>query len=204
MQAHPSILVNGLLSPVKLWSRGELRTRGSVPPSAGAYAWYVCPESLPLAIETHHCFKKDGFILAYSGETGPTSFGLRRRLRAHHSRDAGHSNFRLSLGTVLRDALQIRLLPCDSAEFVKGGEDKLSSWIDAHARVAWVTTPDKETAEYVQDEIIRIHRPVLNLRERNHASATWLSDRVCEQRAALACRRSDLRWSHILSDLRLP
>jgi hypothetical protein len=180
----------------RLWSRPELRAmRGALPKSAGAYAWFVSPESLPPSTPTRHCLNREGFILVYAGETGPTSDGLRRRVRAHHSRDAGHSNFRLALGTVLQEILDLRLSFESSSDFQNGGEDRLNSWIDLNARVAWFETRDKDAAVSVQDEVIRLHHPILNIRERNHPFASQLSDLVRGQMATLACPRSRVRWS---------
>jgi hypothetical protein len=180
----------------RLWSRPELRaTRGSLPNSAGAYAWFVRPESLPPSTPTADCLKREGYILVYAGETGPTSNGLRRRVRAHHSRDAGHSNFRLALGTVLKEILRVRLSFESASDFQQGGEGRLNSWMDQNASVAWIETTDKKAAVSLQDEVIVIHRPILNIRERNHPFAAQLSELVNEQTATLSCPRCDLRWS---------
>src|SRR5438105_5995586 len=124
-----------LVHSTPLWSRPNLRTTPeALPTTAGTYVWFVQPDSLPLPRSARTgCVNRGELILVYVGETGPRSLGLRRRLAAHHSRDAGHSNFRLNLGTVLRNDLKITLRSTRSLDLIRGGEEALDRWLNDHA-----------------------------------------------------------------------
>ena len=168
-------LVNSLLSPKRLYSRDELlENRETIPQSAGTYVWYIRPKAFPSFVPTAHCWRHAGLMLAYIGVTGPSSKGLYRRLHAHYNRDAGHSNFRLSLGLVLQDVLNLRLLPRAHPDFEVGGEKQLSAWLDENAQAAWAITEDRKTAEAIEDRILADHKPVLNTDGNEHPFAKVL------------------------------
>ncbi|AHH97586.1 GIY-YIG nuclease family protein [Kutzneria albida] len=141
--------VDELLNPVRVYSRDEVAVRDSVVPSRpGVYAWYF-DQALP-GVLTEGCRVGDAGTLLYVGiaPKAPPANGkppsrqhLRQRIRYHFRGNAFGSTLRLSLGCHLTEQLDIELRRVGRSgtrlTFTKLGEDMLSEWMAAHARVAF-------------------------------------------------------------------
>lgn len=170
-------LAEGLLSPERVYSREEARSRGSaVPARSGVYAWYF--DEVPPGVPTEGC-RVGGFgTLLYVGiaPKAPPVNGvrlsrqhLRQRVGYHFGGNAYGSTLRLTLGCHLAERLGIELRRVGSGTrltFTKAGEDKLSEWMGAHARVAFVLDDEPWTLEH---ELIKREIIPLNIADNDHS-----------------------------------
>jgi len=150
----PAGLADVLLRPPRLWAADEVLGRPSaVPASPGVYAWYFAPA--PTGVPVNGCVRSGDHTLLYVG-ISPRSFvartssqNLRTRLRYHFRGHADGSTLRLTLGCVMADALRIRLRRASTgARLTFGeGEQALSAWMRACARVCWIQTPEPAALE---------------------------------------------------------
>jgi hypothetical protein len=173
MNAHD--LLDGLVRPTRLWSRGEVLARPSpVPSRPGVYGWYF--KELPWPIDTSQCVTWDDCTLLYGGiaPKAPSAIGrpasqqtLRKRIRNHYIGNASGSTLRLSLGCLLAERLGIQLRRVGSGRRLTfaAGEAKLSAWMAHNAYVTWVETERPWLAE--QRLIASVNLP-LNLDQNRH------------------------------------
>ncbi|KOV79969.1 hypothetical protein ADL03_35070 [Nocardia sp. NRRL S-836] len=164
-----------LLSPKRVVTRNEAVGRDSVvPAAAGVYAWYF--DELPPGVPAEGCRTGEFGTLLYVGIAPreapaggrPSREHLRRRIRYHFRGNAEGSTLRLTLGCHLADVLGIELRRVGSGTrltFTKRGEDLLSEWMAAHARVAYVLD---DTPELVEQRIIQTETLPLNIAHNKH------------------------------------
>jgi hypothetical protein len=180
-----------LAAPSRLYTRSEVLTKPpSVPTAPGLYAWYF--REVPRGVPTASCPSHNGFTLLYIGisPSAPLKGGartskqtLRSRLRQHMSGNASGSTLRLTLGCLLAERLGLSLRPEGKSArltFGKAGEETLSAWLDANARVAWAEHPNPWTQEAA---LIKELSPPLNL---DHNAANPFGATLREVRRA--CR----------------
>jgi hypothetical protein len=109
-------------------------------------------------VPTEGCHRWDGAALLYVGISpkppprhggAPSRQNLRRRIRYHYRGNAAGSTLRLTLGCLLADELRIELRRVGSGQRLTfaAGENALSQWMAAHARVCWHATPEPWTTE---------------------------------------------------------
>ena len=114
---------------------------GQIPREPGLYGWFFAPTAL--ALDAAGCFCQDGWPLLYLGlaQGRAESLGhLRGRIVSQHLRgNAGSSTLRRSVGSILRDALGLRLQLGTSrgSDNWGAGEAVLTGWLASHARVIW-------------------------------------------------------------------
>lgn len=140
------------------------------PTHPGLYAWYF--DRLPDLVPTQDCVRHRGRVLAYIGispsrPTKKRASGKRqtvwKRLQGHLRNNASGSTLRLTLGCLLADELGLELRPTPSGRLTFGtGEDRLSDWLDSHARLAFVRHATPWT---VERSLIRSVSLPLNLRD---------------------------------------
>lgn len=136
----------------RLWSRREVLARPSPAPAApGVYAWYF--DAIPGSADGAGCHAAGEFSLLYVGISpkeppangrAPSRSTLRQRLRTHYAGNAAGSTLRKTLGCLLADSLGIALRRVGSgARYTLGnaGEQVLDQWMERHARVSWVESP---------------------------------------------------------------
>jgi hypothetical protein len=168
-------VLDGLVRPARLWSRGEVLARPSpVPRRPGVYGWYF--RDLPWPIDTSQCVTWDGCTLLYGGiaPKAPPANGrpasqqsLRHRIRYHYTGNAAGSTLRLTLGCLLTERLGIQLRRVGSGRRLTfaAGEARLSAWMADNAYVTWVETDHPWLAE--QQFIASVNLP-LNLDQNRH------------------------------------
>jgi hypothetical protein len=168
-------LLDRLVQPTRLWSRGDVLARPSpVPSRPGVYGWYF--SELPWPIDTSQCVTWDGCTLLYGGiaPEAPPANGrpasqqsLRHRIRYHHTGNAAGSTLRLTLGCLLAKRLGIQLRRVGSGRRLTfaAGEARLSAWMADNAYVTWVETERPWLAE--QQLIASVSLP-LNLDQNHH------------------------------------
>jgi hypothetical protein len=134
-----------------LHSRAEvLSAPCPVPASPGVYGWWF--RTIPADIDTEHCRKRDGSTLPYTGISPkrppangrpPSTQTLRTRIKYHYSGNAEGSTLRKTLGILLSDALGIELRRVGAGKRMTFGigEQTLSEWMAANARVCWLVDP---------------------------------------------------------------
>ena len=174
---------DAFLSPARLYERDEiLQLPSPVPASPGVYGWWF--RRLPAVIDIAECRRFDGHVLLYTGISPrrppangrtPSRESIRSRIRTHLSGNAEGSTLRKTLGCLLADQLGIELRRVGSGTRMTflGGEQTLSAWMSANARVAWIVRP--EPWELEDDLIRRIDLPLNlhgNSRNRFHPQLT--------------------------------
>lgn len=166
-----------------------------VPSGSGVYAWYF--SAVPGHIETAGCTEIEGWKLLYVGispKEPPTNgraasrSNLRKRLLTHFAGNAAGSTLRKTLGCLLSTELGVALRRVGSGDrytLTNPGEQILDHWLDAHARVTWLESPQPWR---VEREILASGLPLpLNVRDNPCEAHTTL---VRSIRAA-AMRRAD-------------
>lgn len=169
-------IVTALLSPSRVFSRGEVLGRPSaVPKVPGVYAWYF--DEVPPGVPTDGCHSGPAGVLLYIGIApsepprngkAPSRQTVWHRLRYHYRGNAYGSTLRLTLGCLLADQLGLRLRRVGSGTrltFTREGEQKLSDWMASHARVTW--TEHHRPWEPESEAIQRLNLP-LNLQGNSH------------------------------------
>lgn len=136
------------LLDTKLFTRAEvLATPCPVPREPGVYAWWF--RSLPTALDTTACLKRDDATLLYTGISpkappangrAPSRQRLRDRVRYHYIGNAEGSTLRKTLGVLLAGELGIELRRVGSGKRMTfgTGEQALSEWMGDYALVSWV------------------------------------------------------------------
>ena len=136
------------LSPARLYNRAEILSRPCpVPASPGVYGWWF--RRLPTTIDITECRSFGADVLLYTGISPrrPPAIGraasresIRSRIRTHLAGNAEGSTLRKTLGCLLADQLGIELRRVGSGTRMTflDGEQALSAWIAANARVAWI------------------------------------------------------------------
>jgi GIY-YIG catalytic domain-containing protein len=139
--------IEALLAPPRLWTREEVISRPSpVPKTAGVYAWYV--RQLPGPVSVDGCHQLDGMPMLYVGiapkrpykDGRQSKSHLHQRVRYHYTGNAEGSTLRLTLGSLLSDALGIELRRVGSGtrRTFSEGEQRLSEWMAENAFVCWL------------------------------------------------------------------
>ncbi len=134
-----------ITNPQKLWSPIETMTKPSpIPQMSGIYGFYF--RKIPPNVPIENCTVYDHLTLLYVGiaprlSKKPSSATLRTRIRFHLRGNAYGSTFRLSLGCLLSEQVNIKLQRSGKTlTFGKDGEDRLSQWIADNALLTWSTT----------------------------------------------------------------
>lgn len=94
---------------------------------------------------------------------GASEDSLRRRVKSHLSDDTGRSTFRMSLGAVLAEQLDLLVVPNPAVSyfcFEPDGERRLSAWIAANISVAVRASADAMVEE---KSLIAGEKPLLNI-----------------------------------------
>ena len=141
-----------------------------VPETSGVYAFLLDePHTLQPALDRAH-LSMDSLRLGQRDilYLGATEDSLRRRLKAHLSDDTCRSTFRMSLGALLAEELDLKVLPRRGVRyfgFEPESEARLSHWIERHLSVAV-----RASAQAMQEErsLIAKRDPVLNISGRHH------------------------------------
>lgn len=112
----------------------------AAPDEAGLYAWWF--DELP-NVPLTGAPEQNGFRLAYVGiaSSRPGSRRtLRQRLRNHFAGSIATSTLRRSLAAILLNELDLhpRRMPGQKTRLDEGEERRLSDWLAAHGRVAWI------------------------------------------------------------------
>lgn len=167
-----------MLSAYMIQPAGVMRRHiDRIPDTGGVYAFLLDdPDALNPALDRAR-LKLDSLRLGrrailYLGASGGS---LRRRVKAHLSNDTGRSTFRMSLGAVLAEQLDLRVVPNPDVSyfwFEPEGELRLSAWIAANMSVAV-----RASAQAMVEEksLIAGERPLLNISgRRRHPSAETL------------------------------
>lgn len=169
----------------------ELRREPTLPDEPGIYAWWANPSGLALLSEPLGAPLSP---LIYAGQAGAASSRarktgaatLRSRILVNHLRgNIRSSTFRLTLCAVLCGPLALRLT--DSGRLERGSNAALSAWMDAHLRLTWVALPDRSTLGAIEEAVLRVLDPPLNLQG---VEATPIRLRLRQLRANLASRSS--------------
>ncbi len=170
-------VADGLLSPKRVYVREEAMSRTSmVPARSGVYAWYF--DQVPLGVPTDGCRVGEFGTLLYVGiapkappvnGARPSRQHLRQRVGYHFGGNAYGSTLRLTLGCHLAQHLGIELRRVGSGTrltFTKEGEARLSEWMGAHARVAFVLDDEPWKLEH---ELIKREVLPLNIADNAHS-----------------------------------
>lgn len=169
-----------MISAYMIQPTGAMRAHLTmVPDAGGVYAMLLDhPEALAPALRRAN-LKLDALRLGKRDilYLGATEDSLRRRLKAHLSDDTCRSSFRMSLGALLAEELNLVAVPRPRLRyfgFDRDSEARLTAWIEAHVSVAVRTSPHAMVEEKT---LIGLKDPVLNISHRRFqpsASAVML------------------------------
>lgn len=175
-------------------TRAEIVARPCpIPDVAGVYGWWF--DLNPAGVPAAGCVHRDGSALLYVGISpkspprngAPTSRQtIRSRVRYHYTGNAEGSTLRLTLGVLLTDELGVELRRVGSGKrrTFSTGEQALSAWMGAHARVSYVAHPEPWLLE---EELIASLDLPLNLdQNRHHPFHAELSRHRSEAKAEAA------------------
>ena len=170
-----------------------------VPKKKGFYFWFMKPEGykeLSKFVEIDGIeprVEKDGRHLVYIGTAGSGKEGnshLFERLKWHitqaHSKSAicsgVISNFRAGLGALLSEDL---ILP--------NTEPELNAFLKNYFVVCWVTLEDESTIDLYEGRLIKIIRPVFNIKLNPNATVANHATRLYNTRRALILKSTQER-----------
>jgi len=147
-----------LLEPASFTDPAEIAASPSiVPAEPGIYGWWF-DAALP-EVPREGCLVRDGRHLLYvgiapNGTSEISTRNLRKRLGDHCRGVIARSTVRRTLACLLeRDlALSISRTATGKVAMPNSDEQRLSDWMGAHMRVAWMVHPSPWTLE---DELIR-------------------------------------------------
>jgi hypothetical protein len=183
---HGQMAIEALLAPPSLWTREEVISRPSqVPKTAGVYAWYF--RQLPGAVSVDGCHRWDGMPMLYVGiapkrpyrDGRQSKSHLHQRVRYHYTGNAEGSTLRLTLGSLLSDALgiQLRRVGSGTRRTFSDGEQRLSEWM---AENAFVCRLEDGEPWFIEELLIERYDIPLNLdqnkRNRFHPELTAARD----------------------------
>lgn len=141
-----------LIEEASLITRGEALAKDSaVPAVAGVYAWWF--DEIPPGVPSAGCERRNDWVLLYVGISPkapprngkpPSKQTLLSRVRYHFGGNAEGSTLRLTLGVLLSETLGIELRRVGSGKrhTFSVGEERLSQWMEDHARVTFVEYPE--------------------------------------------------------------
>jgi hypothetical protein len=147
LREEHQLTLHAFLDPSDRFSPSQLSVNpGLVPRMGGLYGWWFL--SYPPRVQVGGALKRGDLALLYVGiaPQRPAAHGqasrrtLRDRLRNHCRGPIATSTFRRSLASLLADELgfQITRGPTGKVEIGRAAEERLTQWIEQHARVSWV------------------------------------------------------------------
>ncbi|MFC9465690.1 GIY-YIG nuclease family protein [Streptomyces coelicoflavus] len=144
----------------------------ALPRTAGLYAWWAPPSTLP-SFPGPVNPADPGRRLLYLGK----ATRLRTRVTSNHLRRSGSSTLRRTLAGLLMPTEGYRTVRTDRVILVPEDEERLTAWMHEHLSLTWAEHPDPHSAE--RELITRLHPP-LNV---DGASAGDALDAVRKARA---------------------
>ena len=158
-----------MISAYMIQPAGAMRVHlPMVPACPGVYAMLLDdPDALAPALRRAN-LKLDALRLGKRDilYLGATEDSLRGRLKSHLSNDTCRSSFRMSLGALLAEELNLVAVPRPRVRyfgFEPDGEARLTQWIEAHVSVAVRTSPHAMVEE---KSLIGLKDPILNISHR--------------------------------------
>ena len=99
---------------------------------------------------------------------GMAKSGLKSRLNRHFCKDASSDTFRKSIGAIMRQKLELKpYLEAGKGHkkwrFDEASEDDLSQWLKNNCRLGFIKI-DSKKVEGLKKDLIKIHRPPLNIK----------------------------------------
>lgn len=155
--------------------------------TAGLYAWWVDDAGAAALTTT---FETPIAGLIYAGQAGASSSraGVERsatltsRIKGNHlGGNIGSSTFRKTLTASL--ALPLGLTLAGPGRLDRESNEVVSSWMRDHLSIVTVSCPDRSTLARLEDEVLAILDPPLNLQG---MSATPVRRRLRELRKAIS------------------
>ena len=170
MQSDRNDAASHLLNPGDLFTVSDLRNNPKLIPAAGGvYAWWFSKIPPKVCIDETKIIQ--GHRLLYVGiaprKPSPTEKAgtrtLRDRLLNHFRGPIGSSTLRRTLATLLASELELRLgsLPSERIGMPAEDETILSKWMNANARLNWVTS---DAPWEVEEQLIKRVRLPLNIK----------------------------------------
>lgn len=146
-----------LLAPPLLRDPAQLATTPDlVPAVSGIYGWWI--DAALADVPREGTLRLDGRDLLYvgiapNGASAESRRTLRSRLSDHCRGQIARSTLRRTLTALLHDQLRFSVwrTPAGKLAMSQADEGKLSAWMSAHMRVAWMEHP---TPWVLEDELI--------------------------------------------------
>ncbi|MCA0350422.1 MAG: hypothetical protein LCH85_00370 [Chloroflexi bacterium] len=161
----------------------------AIPAESGLYGWWF--KTLPPQVSGAGCLQVDGWTLLHigispSGHNPTSTRHLRKRLADHVSGKANRSTLRMSLGCLLSEQLNLRLVAHGANNYLTfgEGEQRLSYWLQQHTGVSWMLHAQPWS---IKPDILSQYVFPLNIKKNDHPFVATLK-RLREQ-ARLQARK---------------
>lgn len=142
----------------------------------GVYGWWF--KTIPPQVPSAGCLRVDEWTLLHvgiapSGHNPTTTRNLAKRLQDHVSGLSNRSTLRKSLGCLLKEQLNLQLIPNATSKYLTfgAGEERLSRWIKAHTGVSWIIDPQPWL---IKPKLLQQYALPLNIKGNNHPFVTTL------------------------------
>lgn len=151
-----------LLDPARRVPAAAFPPGGSTQAAPGLYAWFVDVEGASRLSDGLGERVLPGLIYAGQAGAGRSSATLRSRIRGNHiGGSITGSTFRLTLASLLADHLA--LVDAGGRQLAAEGESRLTDWMLHHLAVATVAAPDRASLAALEDDVLLVLDPPLNL-----------------------------------------
>jgi hypothetical protein len=153
----------------------DAESPAGIPSAAGLYAWWTVLGSIPHIPRCPHptVSDLDLFYVGISPSNARSSQNLRKRVAGNHIKgNTGGSTFRLTLASLLFEAMGWHPIMTDRSVLTAEDNRALTTWQRQHLRLTWVAHPEPWTVEHA---VIERMRPPLNLAGSTHEFGPTLS-----------------------------
>lgn len=153
---HRMCAPEALCAPERLFGVAELRAdRSLAPAQAGIYGWWF--DAAPTGVPLDGVVTRTGWRWLYVGVAKARAASrstLRRRLQNHCRDRCASSTLRRTLAVLLADELHLEIgrTSAGKMKLLGAGEARLTAWMTAHARAAWMAD---EEPWLLEAELIR-------------------------------------------------
>jgi hypothetical protein len=162
MGARAAETAGQLLEPGRRLPAARFPPAGSASDAPGLYAWFVDVEGASQLSAGLGAPVRPGLVYAGQAGAGASSATLRSRIRANHlGGSITGSTFRMTLASVL--ARDLVLVDEGGRRLSGEGESRLTAWMLEHLSVAVAAAPDRAALSALEDEVLALLDPPLNL-----------------------------------------
>ncbi|MCW5876675.1 MAG: hypothetical protein KIS85_07300 [Anaerolineales bacterium] len=173
----------------------SVETHTNFPRERGLYAFGLAGQ-LEIKSSILHHLSEGSFLYL-----GKSESSLHKRIKGTHlnTKRTGSSTLRRTLGAILREELNLTPIPRSSTEqterrfrnykFAPDGEKRLTDWMHENLLVTYWVAPPTVTLMHIEEQVIELSKPGLNLETYNpHWAEIKNLRKMCSELAATQYR----------------